>query len=584
MIKWERKADIFASRIVHNDWKGFLSKGFIIEEGSRALFFENGILKEVISAGKIEMGGLLQKILAWDFGRHWEVVVCDAGDISFVYLYGGLNPANGKFQSSVRSAEGIALQVGLEMVLQLESPELFLRNCMKGESEIPLMGLKNRYFQEIQNALVSYFSSYEMAKIVESRDFKNQCADFMEREISVSLQREGFRLIQVRALSVYNPEWALLQGQKAKLKLQGMRQELEFAEREAGLKARMEWFLLKKRENSLELEEQKEELRHSEAIIDVWSRLRHVQSQDKMDRIRTEQDMAAFLAEIDTKKVLREEQKQALLRQVKEAGEDHAKKRSFILAMADMEYQYALKEKEWQQNQNLDEARLAFEKKRQRDLLEHELALKKAKFSAEREQQKIVLMEEREQKNAQEIAAWEKRHREMVFSLDRAKTQAQESEIATKIQEMRAEAGLRIREKMQAQKQKERYESLQIDLEREERVLKLRWEEEERRSEIQRKLKREQYEHEQAMQRIDIEKLTVQSHRDVQIAQSENLRQQSSQDILQEKEKQIAMQNQMLQTILQQNEISANRLERVLDRSLRSIESIAAKQPPSSEA
>ena len=92
MIKWQRDAGMFARRIVHSDLHGFVARGFIIEQGTKALFFENGVLQQVVRAGKIETSGLLTRLLTLDFHRRVEIVVCEAGDIHFAYLYGGENP------------------------------------------------------------------------------------------------------------------------------------------------------------------------------------------------------------------------------------------------------------------------------------------------------------------------------------------------------------------------------------------------------------------------------------------------------------------------------------------------------------
>ncbi len=103
MITWRRGANVFARRISHENQKSSLASGFIVEQGTKALFFEDGVLKEIVGAGKIEFGGWLERLL--DFSRNGEIVVCDAGDVHLEYVYGSI-------------VSGEMLSKGMEMLLK----------------------------------------------------------------------------------------------------------------------------------------------------------------------------------------------------------------------------------------------------------------------------------------------------------------------------------------------------------------------------------------------------------------------------------------------------------------------------------
>ena len=226
MLTWHRDANTFARRVVHENKKSLLSSGFIVEQGTKALFFENGVLKEIVGAGKIELGGWLERVMLLDFSRNVEIVVCDAGDVHFEYIYGS-NGAEGVFSSPIRTEDSVMVQVGMAISLQIESPELFMLHVFKGKEELGLLELKNRYQKEIRDSLVEVVSRHKVEELNPGRGFKNSCLDAMEKHLETSLQREGFRLIQICSLSFYNPQIEALQNQKADIKILYDRQNLE---------------------------------------------------------------------------------------------------------------------------------------------------------------------------------------------------------------------------------------------------------------------------------------------------------------------------------------------------------------------
>ena len=153
--------------------------------------------------------------------------MCEAGDIRLAYLFGGKNPQTGQFSSPVKSKESIPLQTCVEIVFRLDFPELFMTNVFRGADQIEIPELKGRYFKELRDSLVEFLQKYSMQEINQQRDFKNKCADAIEKHLKLSLKRDGFHLIQVASISFFNPEIEELKRQCTILKIQGAKQELK---------------------------------------------------------------------------------------------------------------------------------------------------------------------------------------------------------------------------------------------------------------------------------------------------------------------------------------------------------------------
>ena len=604
MIKWQRDADTFARRIVHSDLRDFLGRGFIVEQGTKALFFENGVLREVVRAGKIETGGLLTRLLTLDFHRRVEIVVCEAGDIQLAYLYGGENSQTKEFHSPVRSAEHIPLQTGVEIVFQLVTPELFMNNVFQGRESLPMVVLKGHYFQEIRDALQQFCSQIKIAEIASGRECKDRCAAALEKHLALSLARDGFRLIQVRSLAMYNPQWAELHRQKACIEIAGARQSLEFEAKHAELEQRERQLELAQREQQLAVVE----ARHSgqqqlamEAVADqtrlerdrrqvenyqcqsrLWQELRRAENQERIHRARSEAELATVLDEIDSAGAMRRRDKDELLRQWREHDEDHQRQRAVLTAQMEMEHRYALAAEQLSQDQALSERQLQLAIKRQRQQLEHELAVEKARLAVELENRRLRQIAEVEAKDREQIAELECKKRELAFAGDRTRAEAEMAEIEMQIQEKRAKNGLRINEEFLAQKRRDLYERQKIDVEIEQGHLQLQLQREE--NELQRQLalrredrsdRREEYDHQRALRELEIRTTTIESDRDVAIAQAQ-LSGKEKEAIIAEKERQLEIYSQFQQALSAQNHSNADRLERMFNKSLDRISNIAS--------
>ena len=475
MIKWQRDKNTFARRIVHSDFKKLLQKDFIIEQGTKGIIFENGKLQEIVSCGKIKSNSnILSRLLNLDFTRNIEVVVCEAGEIRLAYLYGEKNSITEDFKSPLYTKDEFPLQVGIEIALQLHSPELFMLNIFKGINELPVLELKIRYLETIQNQLAKFVCKHNIVSFGNIPDLKNRCCDELEQNIFSIFQHDGFELVNIRSVTFYNPDFERLKEQKVSLKIEGAYQILKYRNRKQELEDREKWIQLKHKENELqitqslmdkkdELEQQKidddiagKKFKHKleiyEAQVELWDKLRNYKNQEEMKKITSREELEVFIDKIDTQKIMRKEQKEKLLREFNEQNEDHKQDRAFIAAHAEMEHQYALKSMELIKNQDLSDQELEFKIKQEHKLMEHELNKKKLALSSELELQKIREIESIQSQSRQIFADMQKRKHDPEFE---ARSKAKIAQINMQVQKQRAEVALSIKEKSLAELEKD---------------------------------------------------------------------------------------------------------------------------------
>ena len=86
-FEWKQKQEEIARRIYPKDVSGFLKKEVIAAEFPRVFMIQDGIVKEILSAGKHDVGGLLV--------RDRSAVYVDFSDKDLLYGFSDLRLGDG---------------------------------------------------------------------------------------------------------------------------------------------------------------------------------------------------------------------------------------------------------------------------------------------------------------------------------------------------------------------------------------------------------------------------------------------------------------------------------------------------------
>ena len=427
-----------------------------------------------------------------------------------------------------------------------------MNNVFQGMEELAVPVLKGRYFKEIRDALREFVAKSGIAEISAGRDFKNRCAAAVEKHLALSLARDGFRLIQISSLSFYNPQWAELERQKSRIKIDGARQSLEFAAKQVELEQRERQIELEQREQEQEVRQTRQNHEHHLAITEengrvaveserqrveqyqaqarLWQEMRSTENQERIHRAKSENELEAVLTEIDTAGIMRGDHKQRLLRQLREEDEDHERCRKFLNAEVEMETP-------------LRPGRRGFKPGPRRSAsgslnsnsgdvgssLNTICPWKRLGWLPGWKRSVSIRLSESKPRIGSKSPSWNAKRRELSFAGDHTRAEAEMAEIAIQIQEKRAESGLSIREKLLAQKRRDHYERQKIELELEQGRLQLHQQRED--NEFQRRValrkenrvdRSQEYDHQRSLQELKIRATAIESERDVAIAQAQS--------------------------------------------------------------
>ena len=200
--------------------------------------------------------------------------------------------------------------------------------------------------------------------------------------------------------------------------------------------------------------QQSDELHIFEQRAAVNRRVCKALSEDKMSKIRSEEDFEIFLARVDYENILREEERSKLIEEFRNAGTDRTRAREHILAVADIEGRYELEMLRLKRTHGLTAAEFEFKAAQTREKakfetdialqrVDFELAIRRAKEDFERESARIADADARTRQLQAEKDAIEK-------AMSTAQTKSEIADLERQEDEKDAELGLRLLERMKA--------------------------------------------------------------------------------------------------------------------------------------
>jgi len=281
--RWARKEGDFATRIEVTDLQGLLRKPLIVEAGLKALFFSGGRLAQELGPGTYDTGGLLQKIGSLGLAPPVTVVLVDAADTVLNFWVEGL-----------QTSDPLRVDVNCHVVVQVAQPALFFRNMMKGAQQYSVAELESALQGEIRNALQEYMLMHSFEELTASLDMKMELQGRAERHLRTTFERNGLDFVQVRV----------------------------FQFRHEGVD---------------KIVEEQENLTVYQRRAQTWEAMWQAVASADMSRIRTEEEMRDFLAEVDKAKLIREDEIAGVARMVAERLEDHQLAREHLLKRLGLE-------------------------------------------------------------------------------------------------------------------------------------------------------------------------------------------------------------------------------------------------------
>ncbi|MFO8032525.1 MAG: zinc-ribbon domain-containing protein [Desulfohalobiaceae bacterium] len=468
--QWSRTEGDFAALLDTSGVQNALEKAIVVEQGTHALLFKDGKLLERLAPGRHDL-----KSRQKGLGSFWK---SDLSNYKVVLVDAGVAPLRFTV-SALKTSDPLFVNLECEMILQVNDPDLFYLNLFKNRNSLGLQEMAAWMSDEVRDALGEEMRQISAEELGSDQYIKERLAQAARRHGGKSLELYGLSIVQFRTLSVSHARYDALQSQKEDVVLQVWEKESELA-------GRRKLFDVEDEKQRQEIYEQTRNAETEEERLQVYARLRKALMTGKMDEIRSKEDFDAFLEEIDTGRLLREQEKEELKRSLDEKQEDHERSRQHMLNKLDIEQKVEVRRLELLGEQELDEELQNLRLQKERSQLEHDLAVENEKQEARRSQQ----LQEHSDRLQQE--------------LDKARTEQEKEELRLQIKQKKWEFGQSVLERQRREKLKHEREKMLLDLDRQERELNLRLQE-------QRQKHQQELERMQGMSGISTEALIVSS-------------------------------------------------------------------------
>lgn len=396
-LRWRRGSDDFARRIDLDKPESVFQTGVVVEEGTRALLLKNGALEATLEPGLyslktftealkesvVRAGGAVVRGVACGTTKVFSSIMNlslskgkeDAGAVEQA-----VNNAITSFISSpctvllidsgdvelkmdiasVYTKDPLMLDVSCNAVLRLDRPELFFVNVMKSRNDFAISALRNALYGEMHNAFneaVGQKSATELhSNLSLKQEFENTVREHLNRTLG---QSYGLKFFQLRTIHYRNNRYD---------KIKDVYQEtfLLVSEQEAELSGRKRLFEVYDQTQLQDIFEQTKEVQYREQRNKVWADMRALVNSDKMNEVKSADDLEAYLHEINKGKYLREDEVQELLNTFKQS----AMKREFLLQKIELEQRLEYQRMEMVGREENELARWEVEAKQDRRQLE----------------------------------------------------------------------------------------------------------------------------------------------------------------------------------------------------------------------
>lgn len=359
---WRKSPDEFAVRVEPADLRGTLRKELEVQPGQQVVLLVDGRADEGRKGpGRYTVDSLFDRLLTLGAGRHVTALLIDGGYVPLEFQVPGIYTQD-NYQVEVRCVIGV----------QVANPIAFFTNVMKSGRTLTVNDLRNYLFDEVRDAVADVVGRADFRGLATGLALKDQMAAAVEQHLNETLATSGLHFGGVRTVEVKHPRLDALRQQWEEISLA---EQEALADRTQARGAKLAEVEKRKAlwEAQLQAETQENvELRDKARIYEerarVYDEIRRAVLSDRMNQVKTEEDFQDFLAEINRRQTLRQEELDRLAEDFAARKEDRAKARAHTAYLAELERDYNRKQAElvWKTDLTLEEMASALKIEQQR--------------------------------------------------------------------------------------------------------------------------------------------------------------------------------------------------------------------------
>ena len=381
--RWTVSDHDFATRIIVPDLKGFFDnlplignapKGreLVIEPGTRALLIDEGHMIGEVGPGSYTIESFVERLQFWR-NRQTTIFLVRQEDVALTTEL-----------TSVPSLEHVCLHVSSRWTVQIKDILPFMENLMGAREALSIQALHELLNPMVEQAIYSTIGNLSIDDATGPR-MAEYLADGLRSQVDMKFQRYGLQFVDLQAAnaSCDDDRWKQRQGE---LWIEGREIQLQQAA------------------SKVENDELNARLADIRTKIPIRQELRNTVSSDKLNAIHSKEEFQNALLELDKGRVLRQEERDALVAAYEERKEDRGQLRDHLLTTMELH-----------REQELDELRVDMDYAIREKTLQKELELSQLSHSEAAQQWRHELQQEqeqaahrREQKHANVKARWER--------------------------------------------------------------------------------------------------------------------------------------------------------------------------------
>jgi hypothetical protein len=381
--RWSVSEDDFAVKVMVPDLKGFFkrlpvigsgpkARSLVIEPGTRALVIEDGFLVGEVPPGEYTLESFTERLQFWK-KKQTTIFLVRCEDVP-VQSYG----------HNIPCMDGICFDASYRWTVQISDILQFVHNLMGARESVSVQELESLLEPIVGQTLYSAIgqNSYEGMADVE---IVARLSDAMRSRVDVKFQRYGLDFIDLQSADLTCDDGG-------------------FAERKGEMWLQARETQLQQAASAVENDQLSAKLDDIRSKVPLRKNLREAVSGDRLNKIHSKEDFRKALEEIDKDRLLRKEEREALVAAYEERKDDREQLREHLIATMDIH-----------REQELDELRVDMDYAVRSKSLEKEIDLTRLSQTKDAEEWRHELQQEKEeaehrrgQKHASVKARWER--------------------------------------------------------------------------------------------------------------------------------------------------------------------------------
>jgi len=498
---WQAGPDDFAVRLEPDDLHGWIGKELEVQPGQQALLLVDGRPgDQPRGPGRYTVRSFLDWLGMPGLGRHVVALLVRSGPVPLTFDLS---------QAALYTADDYAVQGVCTVNVQVDNLAAFFANVMGARRTFTTADLRSFLFDQVRDAVRDVVAHHTLRDLAAAGpQLKEQLGTAIEMHLNQTLAESGLRFSQVRTANFTHSRYDARRQrwESIRLDLDEKRDELEQRRLMAELESEAQ---------DQTTAEMRAQARIFEERAQVLQAMREAVSSDRMNQVRTEDELAALLREFDKKRLIRDDEWERLQQEFAERREDHTLARAHTLALLKLQQEYELRMARGLREHELTMADLSQQREqellRQRTQMQVEEERALWEIRLRHQQNEARRAEEAAEAAAQRELELQRRQQELGLRAQEARTQAEIEAIEREQDRLDAELGLALLEKMKAVKRHDEEERRLAELRYQREQAEIALMAEERRLEMQLRLERERHERELAAeaqrQKFEIERL-----------------------------------------------------------------------------